>query len=144
MVGSWTGELWLLALGLLLGWGIGTLAGQPWAAAFIVSVLYLAWHVYNVHRLQRWLSRSNRSEPPTGWGVWAVVYDRIYRMQRRNRKRKRRLGRILSEFSASTAALPDAAVVLDSIGCIQWFNDAAETYLGLRSPQDYGQRVANL
>lgn len=144
MSGSWTGELWLLAVGLLVGWLIGSLAGLPWVAAFIVTGLYLAWHVYNVHRLQRWLSRNGRNEPPAGWGVWAVIYDRIYRMQRRNRKRKRKLGRILSEFSASTAALPDAAVVLDPIGCIQWFNDAAEKYLGLRSPQDYGQRVGNL
>ena len=46
--------------------------------------------------------------------------------------------------AASTAALPDGAVVLDSQGRIVWFNEAAGALMALRSPQDLGQRLANL
>src|SRR5699024_4465462 len=68
----------------------------------------------------------------------------LRRMERRNRRRKQRLANLLNEFRASTAALPDGAVVLDPVGRIVWCNEAAATLLGLRTTQDRGQRVVNL
>src|SRR3546814_10272100 len=50
----------------------------------------------------------------------------------KNRKRKKRLASMLAEFQASTAALPDGAVVLGDHGAISWFNTAAVQLLGLR------------
>src|SRR3546814_14644846 len=61
-------------------------------------------------------------------------------LQRKNRKRKKRLASMLAEFQASTAALPDGAVVLGDHGAISWFNTAAVQLLGLRAPQDLGIR----
>src|SRR3546814_15649839 len=51
---------------------------------------------------------------------------------------------MLAEFQASTAALPDGAVVLGDHGAISWFNTAAVQLLGLRAPQDLGIRIPNL
>jgi two-component system, OmpR family, phosphate regulon sensor histidine kinase PhoR len=51
---------------------------------------------------------------------------------------------MLAEFQASTAALPDGAVVLGERGEIAWFNHAAQGLLGLRTPNDVGLRIANL
>src|SRR3546814_9039992 len=65
-------------------------------------------------------------------------------LQRKNRKRKKRLASMLAEFQASTAALPDGAVVLGDHGAISWFNTAAVQLLGLRAPQDLGIRIPNL
>lgn len=144
MVGSWRRELWLVVAGVSTGMLVGFLAGYPWLAAFAVTAGYLIWHLYNVYRMERWLTSSRRTEPPVGWGIWEILYDRLYRLQQRNHRRKRRLAGILSEFQASTAALPDGAVVLDPKGCILWFNDASAALLGLRRPQDYGQRLVNL
>jgi two-component system phosphate regulon sensor histidine kinase PhoR len=51
---------------------------------------------------------------------------------------------MLAQFQASAEALPDGAVVMEARGEIAWFNTAARALLGLRSPQDVGQRLVNL
>jgi two-component system phosphate regulon sensor histidine kinase PhoR len=51
---------------------------------------------------------------------------------------------MLGQFQASAEALPDGAVVTEARGEILWFNTAAGALLGLRSPQDTGQRLVNL
>lgn len=68
----------------------------------------------------------------------------MWRIQRRTGKRKRKLRRALKRFKESTAALPEATVVLGQYGEIEWWNAAAEQLLGLRRPDDRGQRIANL
>ena len=65
-------------------------------------------------------------------------------LQRRNRKRKKRLAAMLSQFQASAQALPDGAVVMEERGEIVWFNTVAQALLGLRAKQDMGQRMPNL
>lgn len=51
---------------------------------------------------------------------------------------------MLAQFQASAEALPDGAVVMEERGEIVWFNTAAQALLGLRLPQDLGQRLPNL
>ena len=57
-------------------------------------------------------SRLRRASLPDAPPVWEDVYGRIYQMQQRNRRQKRKLGALLSKFQTSTAAMPDAIVVL--------------------------------
>lgn len=130
----------LLTVALLLGWA----AGSIYTAMMLALLLYLLRLLQNLYALSRWVQRPKKEELPEPGGVWGEVFEQILDMQRRNRKRKRRLAGILSEFQASTAALPDGAVVLSSRGQIVWFNNAAQALLGLRVPQDVGQRVPNL
>ncbi|MDY6993082.1 MAG: phosphate regulon sensor histidine kinase PhoR, partial [Pseudomonadota bacterium] len=63
--------------------------------------------------------------------------------QKRNRKHKRKLSALLKRFKRSTAAMPDAAVVLGPDYEIEWFNHSAQQLLGLQ-PQDKGQPIRNL
>ncbi|MRT52145.1 PAS domain-containing protein, partial [Xylella fastidiosa subsp. multiplex] len=52
-------------------------------------------------------------------------------------QRVHRLLEMLRTYRAAAAALPDAVVVVDcNSQCIQWFNAAANTLLGLRYPSD--------
>jgi len=51
---------------------------------------------------------------------------------------------MLSRFKESTAAMPDATVVLTKDDYIEWFNKAAKRYLGLQTKKDVGQRIDNL
>jgi two-component system phosphate regulon sensor histidine kinase PhoR len=62
----------------------------------------------------------------------------------RHRKRKRILSIILKRFKRSTAAMPDAAVVLNKKFQIEWFNKAAKKLLGLKTPQDRNKLITNL
>lgn len=144
MSNPWIRELWRIAAlfggALFFGW----LIGVPHGAFTLALMGYLAWHVYNLYRLERWYYRRKKSEPPNAAGIWGEAFEHIYRLQRSNRQRKKRLSAILSRFKESTAAMPDATVVLTDDDRIEWFNKAAKRYLGLKSKQDVGQRIDNL
>lgn len=144
MSNPWLRELWRIAAlfggALFVGW----LLGVPHAAFTLSLMVYLGWHLYNLYRLERWYYRRKKTEPPNASGIWGEAFEHIYQLQRSNRKRKKRLAMILSRFKESTAAMPDATVVLTENDHIEWFNKAAKRYLGLQTKQDVGQRIDNL
>lgn len=130
----------MLAVALL----VGLFFDQAGLFLAIALALYLAWHLHNLHRLYAWLSDGHRFHPPESGGIWGEVFHQLYRLQTRNRKRKRRLTGLIKRFQEATAAMPDATVVLDADGGIEWFNSAAEQLLGLHPGKDVGQRIINL
>lgn len=145
---SGVGRAWRREIAVLAAWLAGcTIAGflfnLPLTGAFVGLLAYLAVNLGYAYRLHRWLANEDPN-PPDGIGIWQEIYLEFYRLRERNRRRKRRLKSIVNEFQASTAALPDGAVVLDAQGCILWFNQAAAVLLALRSQHDMGQRVVNL
>jgi two-component system phosphate regulon sensor histidine kinase PhoR len=141
----WQGELQRVA-GLFLGGLLfGALIGNIALVLLLVVVAYLGWHLYNMLRLVRWLRESKKFQPPEASGIWGEVFEQIYRLQQRNRKRKRDLRRMLKRFHKMTVALPDATVALrPGSDEIEWWNSAATRYLGFRYPRDTAQRVSNL
>ena len=116
---------------------------SPWFLLGAVSI-YLATHLYNLHRLEHWLRVGRRYHPPDAGGVWGDVFHELYRLQQRNRRRKRRLAQFLDRFEQVFGALPDATVVLGPDHTIQWANEAAARLLNLRWPQDSRRRIQNL
>ncbi len=144
MIGVWRLEIWkaigLLVAALLLGASVGHMALFLLGA----TVIYLATHLYNLHRLEHWLRVGRRYHPPDAGGVWGDVFHELYRLQQRNRRRKRRLAQFLDRFERVFSALPDATVVLGSDYTIQWANEAATRLLNLHWPQDSGRRIQNL
>lgn len=130
----------VVGAGLLLGWWLVT---PLWGLLASVGGL-LAYHLWQANRLLHWSRSPKQYELPTGSGIWEEIFNSAYSRYKLARKRKKRLGDILGEFRASTAALPDAAVVLDSAGQIVWYNVAAGRLFGFLSTKDLGQRVNNL
>ncbi|MGB5209680.1 MAG: phosphate regulon sensor histidine kinase PhoR [Gammaproteobacteria bacterium] len=128
----------LLVVGLALGAGL--VFGGP--LIWLVSVLVLAvfWHIYNVYRLERWLNLREGKLPRTAPGVWGLVYMGMHRLRSRSRQRKKGLTRAIKEFRKSSAALPDASVVLNRDNEIVWLNRAATDLLGIRKT-DRGLRI---
>ncbi len=137
-------EVFKAALRLLLGLLIGSLFGHWLMGLGFGLALYLLMHLRYLAALRQWFAAPKRVELPEPGGVWGEVFESLLTLQKRNRKRKKRLAAIVAEFQSSTEALPDGAVVLSVRGEILWFNTAGRTLLGLRSPQDFGQRIANL
>jgi len=144
MRNSWSSEVWrlvgLFTLALLAGITFGQLA---WTL-FIFTAGYLGWHLRNLYRLDQWLQGKRSGIPDLAEGAWANVYYHLYRMQQRNRRRKKRLATMVNRFRESTNALPDAAVVLDSMGNIENWNKTARKLLKLKNPQDMHQPITNL
>jgi len=142
-------EAWFregLVLALLLGIALvaGLLVGHyGWCLLAAVGV-FVGRHLYQLHRLERWLRAGRKRNPPQSWGVWGEVFEQYYHLQRRHYKRKKRLGKVIREFRESTAAMPDGTLVLDGEFRIVWFNDAARHLLRLNKSRDLGQPIGNL
>ena len=142
--GLWTQALFRLSVFVAFGAFAGALFDEPLIGACIALAAMALFHLRHLIQLRAWLTRPKHYELPEPGGLWGEVFDALIDLQRKNRKKKKKLAAMLSEFQASTAALPDGAVVLGQRGEIVWFNNAAKGVLGLRTPQDIGIRVPNL
>lgn len=137
-------EYWRWLLLLLLFGGIGFLLNNVFLGLFIGTAIYLIRYVNYTRRLSNWLLEKKTEEIPEGSGLWADIFDRIYSLQRRNKKQKVKLAAAITRFQEAASAMPDAMVILDEDSRIEWFNQAAKQLLGLRSPQDIEQNITNL
>ena len=137
---SWIEELLLLVLLAGAGLLLGEQAGQGMLGLLDGLVLYLAWHLWQLYRLMRWLEQGRRKMPPVAFGAWFWIRESVEALRERGRRRKRKYRRVLKGFQQSTNALPDATVVIDNDGVIEWWNQAARATLGLQSPHR-GSRI---
>ena len=123
---------------------IGSLFNIPFIALSLCGFAILVWHYRHMSRLAGYLWRDKKFSPPDGVGPWGVIYDGLYRLQQRNRRRRKDLAKLLKRFRQGAEALPDGALVLRSDHSIIWSNQLAQRLLGLRWPDDAGQRIDNL
>lgn len=130
----------ILSGAIMLGW----LIGHVWLALCVALALLLGWHLVNLHHLERWLRRGPPLSPPESFGLWATVFERLYRFKRAEWHRKRRMAVLLRQFRQATAALPDGVVVLNRADQVLWFNDAATRLLGLSPRTDIGNPLGNV
>ncbi|QQS55181.1 MAG: phosphate regulon sensor histidine kinase PhoR [Candidatus Competibacteraceae bacterium] len=131
---------------ILLGaaWA-GWLVGHPLGALLLATLGCLAWQMWKLWQLDRWLREGRDAGPaPFGGLVWADIGAHVARLRRQSRKRKRKLSRLLKQFQQATAALPDAAVVLSEDDRMLWCNGAAHTLLGLSPNRDVGLPITHL
>jgi two-component system phosphate regulon sensor histidine kinase PhoR len=140
----WVKEAWRLAAFTTLALIVGITLQQVFASLFVFLLLYMGWHFYNLYRLDRWFQQRESTTSLDAAGIWGEIFNHVYRLQRNNQQRKVKLRKMLSRFQKSTAAMPDATVVINEYDEIEWFNKAAKTYLGLKKKKDRGQRVDNL
>jgi two-component system phosphate regulon sensor histidine kinase PhoR len=139
----WRAELLRLALLAGLALIVGWISGQ-YLWSFLIAALFALARAYRLlYRLYAWLTRGRRSEPPDAPAVWGELVDEIYRIHQRGRRRKKKMVKLLGRFRESTAAMPDAIVLLDASMGIEWFNETAKPMLGLK-PQDVGRRIGTL
>jgi len=123
---------------------IGWLTGHILLAMLIGTLGHLGWNLTNQIRLERWLREGRKLEPPVSSGLWGDIFNGIHRLQKRQRKRRLKLSRILQGVRETINAMPDGAVILHDTGEMQWWNGAARDLIGLNWPSDEGQRIVNL
>ncbi|MBH0057792.1 phosphate regulon sensor histidine kinase PhoR [Pseudoalteromonas sp. SWXJZ94C] len=134
-------RLFIYFLPLLL---IGVLVGAPFLLLFLGSFSLLVWHYHQLYRLSDWLLNQRSFNPPEGEGAWEQVFEGIYHLQHRNRKKRNELADLIRRFRDGAEAVPDAVVVLQNDLSIVWCNQLALKVLGLQWPGDHGQRLDNL
>lgn len=137
-------DIWRLAafltLGLLAGWLMNAV---PWGL-LAAALVYVATLHADLNRLLRWLRQRKAHEPPERPGVFEELTLEIDYLRDRHKKRKKKLSNYLKQFQQATRALPDATVVLDPDGEVRWANATAREALGIRWPDDVGQRLTNI
>ncbi|MGL6121810.1 MAG: phosphate regulon sensor protein PhoR, partial [Shewanella sp.] len=87
-----------LALYLLLCALIGLLIGKPFWILFIGMLGLVCWHYRQLSRINFWLWRDRKLTPPQGSGSWEGVFNGIYRLQGKNRRRVGQLATLLARF----------------------------------------------
>ena len=145
MMKSWLTEfarlLALCAPAMILG-AVTTHLGWSLLGAVLI---FLAYHLGNLYRLQRWLQTDKaRKHPPDVGGVWGDLVATLYRESKHRRRLKHRLGHLLDEFDEFTRAMPDAMIVIDEQNVIRWLNEAAASMFELDPHADLGQRIGHL
>jgi two-component system phosphate regulon sensor histidine kinase PhoR len=144
MPAAWTATLLrlaaLLVAGGLLGWFYDALV----PGVLIASLGALAWHLYHLYQLDRWLQTGRLDSIPEGAGTWPRVFARIEYIREKSRKRRRRWRALVREIRASARSFPDGGVLLNDRHEILAYNTAAQRLLNLKRTRDRGQRIENL
>ncbi|HEY5789822.1 MAG TPA: phosphate regulon sensor histidine kinase PhoR, partial [Gammaproteobacteria bacterium] len=115
----------------------------PWGWV-TACVAYAAWHAVQGARCLALLEGDIGPSPAQLPGAWRLLGTAIDARQRRARKRWRRKQRYHKRLAAAVAALPDAVVILDPHGCVEWCSPQAEPLLGLRWPEAAGKPLDEL
>jgi len=140
---SWSNEIWRFIGFALIGLLLGMITGQYAWSLLASTLVYLIQHLYHLNRLDQWLQGKRSGIPESSHGAWSDIYYNLYRLQQRNRRRKKSLASMVKRFRQSTNALPDAAVVLDAEGNIENWNKKAAELLKLKKPQDIQHPISN-
>lgn len=132
------------ALGLIGSFVIGLLIGQLFLGLFLFVLFCLCSNLYQLYQFHSWVRRSGKAAPPEASGIWGDVFDAVHRLQKKQRKSKKRMRRALSRIENSTSALKEGVIMADNLGNLEWWNASAGQFLGLMKPVDRGQPVTNI
>jgi two-component system phosphate regulon sensor histidine kinase PhoR len=142
----WIPAVLRLAL-VLLGVGVlwyffGPIAGLLPGLLGVCVLLVIQLHY--LQKLSNWLENPSSAKLPDGWGAWADIFSRLYKLRRGDEKNQAELVEWLARFRQAMSLLPDGVVIMDDVLFLEWCNPAAERHLGLQLDRDKGRRVTNL
>ncbi|WP_078462970.1 phosphate regulon sensor histidine kinase PhoR [Solemya velum gill symbiont] len=128
---SWWHEILLLAAFVVVAVILGIVSGYPSGAFLLAGAIYIGWHLLQMLRYHAWMRDSENYSMPISLGVWKAAIDGAVELRQSERRREKQLLQMLESFQASTNALPDATLVVDESGTIEWINQAATRLLGI-------------
>ena len=123
---------------------VGLISNSLLLALLIFTVALLLWHYHHLFLMDKWLWRDRKLSPPISEGIWGHLFEGIYYLQRRDRRKRRELRNVVRRFRDGAEALPEAVVVLRDDWSIIWSNKLAQILVGLHWPADEGLRLDNL
>ena len=142
-MGIWQKDITRLLLLLLATTIVGGITGLFLPILLLLMLGIIVRQVVQINQFEKWISTGGRGKYPKSTGIWEEIYYHIYRIKKNEKRRKKKLGKMIDQFRQSTEALPDAAIVLGAHDEIDWANKAARDVFGLQQ-SDKGQRIPNL
>ncbi len=136
-------KIYVFFMQLLLASLFGILTGHLLMSICILLAFLYFRQSREIHRFEKWIGKGGKGDYPKASGIWEDIYYHIYLLKKTDKRRKKKLRRMIKQFRQSTEALPDAAVVLNANDQIEWSNKTAREVLGLQL-SDKGQRIPYL
>jgi two-component system phosphate regulon sensor histidine kinase PhoR len=109
-----------------------------------VMTALIAMQLHYLSQLDIWLDDPATEKMPDGWGAWAAIYARLYRLIREDEKNRDEMSEWLARFRQVMSLLPDGVMIMDDVLFLEWCNPSAEKHLGLSLERDKGMRVTNM
>lgn len=138
----WADFRWLLfwmAVGALAGWYFGAV---PWGIV-VGLVFFHLLRLYALQRFSQWVKAPIQTPPPEMSGGLTFVATQLYQSRKQEQLTQQKMMGLIKKIRSSLLALQDAVILLDSEDRVEWWNQAAEKLLLLRS-EDQGDSVFNL
>ncbi len=130
----------LLSVAAILGYSLG----HTFLVMLLVALGIIVWQIFRLDTLYRWVEKPRDNPMPEVSGQLYLLYRSLNRKSNKSAKRKRQLTSFLSQFRKAVGALPDAIVLIDERGKIEWANANAKTVLGIRWPGDSAVKFSDL
>lgn len=139
---SWS-LVWLGGVGLV-SWKQGWFAATMLTTASFLSVWF--WTQWQAQRLQFTLAMldSPLQAIPTAPGLWGEIFYMLHKHNRFWHFELSKAQNLQRNFTLAIQASPNAFVMLDDGGRVEWVNQAAQDLLGLDAARDLGQNLAYL
>ena len=123
---------------------LGFISGYWTLSVVVHSSLYVGWNVIQLRAFERWIRKGAPSaSAPNSSGIWELIVQHIYRTQKSNKDRKKRLSKLAAHYHEVMSALPDATLVLNEKKELEWVNKAATILLGFERSRDLGHKLSN-
>jgi two-component system phosphate regulon sensor histidine kinase PhoR len=143
MPNHWQEELRLFLGIVLMAVLAGTLTGQLLPCLLLGLLVYLGWHLYQLALLPHLLEQDGQ-DGPRSRGLWKGIISEIRDLQASGHTRTSDLSYQLDRFRDTVNTLPDAVVILDPSGRIDWSNPAAGILLDIVWPNSQGKLLTAL
>jgi len=137
-------DIWKFFTLLLLAGILGFSLGNTSLVMLLMAIGIIVWQVHQLNALYRWMINPRKNSAPETSGQTYRLHREINRRNIKNKKRKRQLSTLLSQFRKATSAMPDAIVMIDDTGKIEWANSNARKVIGIRWPEDAEVRFSDL
>lgn len=138
----WADFKWLMTwviIGGISGWYLNSLA---WGIVAGMLCFYI-WRAYAMEQFYKWLSGSLTLPPPDFSGSLSFAASQLYESKKQEQITHQKMMGLVKKIRSSLLALQDTVILLDSNDRLEWWNQAAENLLELRS-EDQGRNILEL
>ena len=137
-------DIWKFAALLISAGILGLVTGYPIEAMLLMAIGIIGWQILRLNHLLKWVESPKKNPMPEVSGQFYRLHRILNRKNIQNLKRKRQLSTFISQFRKAISVLPDAIILINENGKIEWANPNAKSVLGIRWPEDASVRFSDL
>ncbi|PJE78085.1 Phosphate regulon sensor protein PhoR [invertebrate metagenome] len=131
----------VLGIGFLLGLAFNHI----FAGLTMALVVQHVWGLYQLKQIIAWLQRKKTL--PSGQsrihGLWLDIFYQLQKRRHESEVARLRLEHTISRIRESASALNDGVIMLDQFSTLEWWNKAAEQFIGLKAKKDKNLLITN-